>query len=121
MSKRIELRTHYMQGWYEMNADLLLVSTAPDFYLDDPAEPESVTRATLADYMRRWDARTRRLGATNEWILTHEVRQDKDGILTDWEWWELVGTPLHGAALIQTSDDGMLLERITYFDRGIAL
>lgn len=107
-----------MQGWYEMNAELLLATTAADFYFDDPAEPEPVTRATLADYMHRWDTRTRKLGATNEWILTHEIREDKDGVLTDWEWWELVGTPLKGTGLVLTSDAGVLFERITYFDRG---
>jgi len=73
----------------------------------------------LADYMHRWDASTRTLGPTNQWILSNEVREDSDGIPTDWEWWELVGTGLHGTANVQTSYDGVLSERITYFDRNI--
>jgi hypothetical protein len=119
MSKRIDIRARYIQGWYDLNADLLLETTRPDFIFDDPAEPEPVTRAMLADYMHRWDARTRALGSTNQWILSNEVREDKDEILTDWEWWELVGSGLQGTAIIQTSDEGVFSERITYFDRSI--
>lgn len=117
MSKRIELREKYMCGWYELNADLLLETTAIDFVFDDPAEPAPVGRDSIVDYMVRWDARTRSLGGNNEWILTLECRQDKDGILTDWEWWEVADSGLCGTAVVQTSDAGVMFERITYFDR----
>lgn len=117
-SKRIELRETYMQGWYQMDIDRLLASTAPDFIFDDPAEPEPVTRANLAHYMLRWDARVRALGGGNEWRLTHESRVDANGLLTDWEWWQIVGIELQGAAVVVTGNAGVLLERITYFDRG---
>jgi|TARA_B100001540_G_C15738834_1_gene611216 hypothetical protein len=80
--------------------------------------PAPIGKADLGDYMRRWDVRTRPLGADNLWILADEVQQDRDGILTDWECWELPGSPLKGMALVKTSDQGVLLERITYFDRG---
>jgi len=108
-----------MRGWYDLDADLLLESTSPEFLFDDPAEPEPVTRVMLVDYMHRWDARTRALGSNNQWILSNEVREDKEGILTDWEWWELAGTSLHGTAIVLTSDHGVLSERITYFDRNV--
>jgi len=71
----------------------------------------------LAQYMVRWDTQTRLLGATNEWNLSDEARQDNNGILTDWEWWELKGTEVCGMAMVKTRDDGVFLERITYFDR----
>jgi hypothetical protein len=116
-SKRIELRESYMQGWYQMDIEMLLASTAPDFIFDDPAEPEAVTRATLPAYMQRWNRRTRALGGNNQWRLTHESRIDKNGILTDWEWWEVIDSGLQGAALVLTGNAGVLLERITYFDR----
>ncbi len=119
MSKRSEIRARYIQGWYRLNVDLLLETTNANFVFDDPAEPEPVTRAMLSDYMHRWDIRTRALGSTNQWVLSNEVREDKDGILTDWEWWELAGSGLQGTAIVQTSDEGVLLERITYFDRNI--
>ena len=118
-STRIERRSAYMQGWYQMDIEMLLASTAPDFEFDDPAEPEVVSRATLPAYMQRWDKRTRALGADNQWRLTHESRIDENGVLTDWEWWELVDSGLQGAALVLTADTGVLLERITYFDRNI--
>lgn len=119
LSKREALRENYLQGWYRMDIELLLASTSSEFVFDDPAEPEPVTRDMLAGYMQRWDKRTRALGADNQWKLTHELRQDKDGILTDWEWWEVKATDLQGAALILTGDHGVLLERITYFERNL--
>ena len=117
MTTRFELRKRYIEGWYELDADKLMSSTSQDFIFDDPAESEPVSRELLPDYMIRWDKRTRSLGATNVWNLSDEVRQDSDGILTDWEWWELVGTDLRGMAIVKTRDDGVFFERITYFDR----
>ena len=117
MPNRFELRDLYIQGWYELDAGKLLDSVTDDFVFDDPAEPCPVGKTELGAYMRRWDARTRSLGADNRWILTDEVRRDRDGILTDWEWWELLGSPLKGMGLIKTNDRGVFLERITYFDR----
>ena len=117
MSSRIELRERYLQGWYQMDAELLLTSTAHDFIFDDPAEPEPVTRDMLTGYMQRWDRRARAAGGDNQWILSHETRTDIDGILTDWEWWQVIGTELQGAAVVLTNDNGVFLERITYFDR----
>ena len=110
-----------MRGWYEMDAELLLTNTASSFFFDDPAEANPVTRDMLTDYMHRWETRTRALGGNNEWILSLETRVDKDGILTDWEWWELVDSGLCGTAVVQTCDEGVLFERITYFDRSIRL
>ena len=117
MSSRIELRKRYLQGWYQMDAELLLTSTAHDFIFEDPAEPGPVSRDMLPGYMQRWDSRARAAGGNNEWALTHETRTDNDGILTDWEWWEVIGTELQGAAVVLTNDSGVFLERITYFDR----
>ena len=114
---RLKIRKAYMEGWYRMDAELLLATTARDFIFDDPFEPEPVTREMLPDYMLRWDQRTRNLGAENQWKLSQEMLQDKDGVLTNWEWWELLNTKLQGAAVVTTGNDGVLLERITYFDR----
>ncbi len=119
MPKRVELRETYMRGWYELDADLLIESTAAEFFFDDPAEFGPVKRDGLAGYMLRWDQRTRALGANIRWSLSLESRQDKDGVLTDWEWWELNNSGLCGAAVVQTSDEGVLFERITYFDHAV--
>jgi hypothetical protein len=119
MSKRVELRARYMDGWYEMDAEKLVSATTLNFIFDDPAEPAPVDREGLPAYMIRWDKRTRLYGATNQWILRDEVRQDQNDIITDWEWWELVGSKLCGMAVVKTSDVGVFLERITYFDRAL--
>lgn len=114
MTRRFDLRQQYIDGWYELDAGKLVAATALKFEFDDPAEPAPVTRDGLAAYMERW---LERAGGQNEWRLTHQARTDRDGLLTDWEWWEVLGTDLAGAALIVTCDEGVLLERITYFDR----
>ncbi|MEQ8667061.1 MAG: hypothetical protein RIC16_15190 [Rhodospirillales bacterium] len=110
-------RARYMTGWYEMDLEMLLSSTAPGFVFDDPAEPEPVTRETLSKYMQSWACRAAAAGSTGEWLLCDEVRVDRDGMLIDWEQWELVGTRMRGMALVKTTDEGVVLERITYFHR----
>jgi hypothetical protein len=117
MANRFELRATYIEGWYELDSAKLLGSTSDDFIFDDPDEPESVTRILLPEYMERWDRKTRAAGSTNKWQLEDEVRQDRDGVLTDWEWWQVVGTDMQGMAIVKTSDAGVFLERITYFRR----
>jgi len=114
MTKRTELRALHIAGWYEKDAAKLLQATRADYQFDDPAEPAPVTQDGLAGYMLRWDAHA---GGHNNRILQDEVRQDKDGILTDWMWWAVVGTDLTGAAVVKTSDKGLFLERIAYFAR----
>ncbi|NNE22391.1 MAG: hypothetical protein HKN11_07240 [Rhizobiales bacterium] len=114
MAKRHELRTRYIVGWYEQDVGKLMETTADGFVLDDPVESAPVPKDGLAGYMQRWLERT---GGENNWRLTHEVREDKDGILTDWEWWEVLGTDMQGTAVVMTSDAGVQLERITYFNR----
>ena len=102
-----------------MDIEQLLASTAPDFVFDDPAEPEPVRRDGLHAYMQRWDARMRALGGDNRWQLSHRMREDENDQLTEWEWWEVIGTGAQGSAVIVTTDAGVILERITYFDRGL--
>ncbi|MGI9317469.1 MAG: hypothetical protein ACR2QW_09080 [bacterium] len=117
MSTRFDHRRRYIDGWHRMDGEMLLSATSRDFIFDDPAEHTPVTQQELIGYMHRWERRTRALGSTNRWNLENEVRIDENGILTDWEWWELVGTDLCGMAFVKTSDAGVLVEKITYFDR----
>ena len=115
--RRLAMRETYMRGWYEQDIDLLLATTAPDFIFDDPVEPYPIDRAGLNGYMLRWNERMSALGGANEWRLTYHQRQDCCGLITDWEWWEVIGTGVEGTAVVLTSDRGVILERITYFDR----
>ena len=73
-----------------------------------------VTKETLRQYMRDWDARATAAGATGEWELSDVVNVDADGVLLCWEWWKVVGTDMEGAAVIKTTDEGVLSERIVY-------
>lgn len=117
MTNRHNHRNRYIEGWYELNGEKLLASVVSSFVFEDPREAHPINKEGLVDYMYRWNQWTSRLGASNQWQLQHEVRQDKDGIITDWEWWQLLDTPLCGMALVLTSDAGVLTEKITYFDR----
>lgn len=119
MNNRYQHRARYIEGWYEMDKNKLVSSTTDTFVFEDPREPAPVSRLQLGSYMMRWDAWTRSEGASNLWKLDYEVRQDKDGLLTDWEWWELEGTDICGMAFVVTSDAGVVIEKITYFDRKI--
>jgi hypothetical protein len=47
--------------------------------------------------------------------MIDKVVQDKDGVLLEWYWWRLVGTDVEGSAVIKTSDDGVISERLTYY------
>jgi hypothetical protein len=114
LADRFALRAQYIAGWYEMDAEKLVSATRDDFIFDDPAEPAPVSRLGLQEYMWRWQKHAQ---FKNEWILQHQTREDKDGVLTDWLWWEVVGTKLCGAAVVKTSDAGVFLERIVYFKR----
>ncbi len=117
MSNRFEYRRDYIEGWETLDADLLVASVTEDFVFDDPAMPELITRVTLADYMVSWSERVTSLGGTGEFELSDVVNHDQDGVLTCWEWWKCVGTPLEGAAIVKTTDDGVQLERIVYHHR----
>jgi hypothetical protein len=114
MIRREDRRAQHIAGWYEKDLAKLLGALAPGYQFDDPAEPRPVTRADLAGYTQRWDDRAQ---GKNEWILEHEVRQDKDGIQTNWHWWQVIGTNLTGAAVVKTSDEGVFLERTAYLTR----
>ncbi len=115
MSKRAQHRARYIEGWDTMDADKLLASITDDFVFDDPAEPEPITKATLVAYMPRWPEKAGALGVPFQFDITDKVVQDKDGVLLEWYWWRLTGTSVEGSAVIETSDEGVLSERLAYF------
>ena len=114
---RFDYRSNYIAAWYELDECKLVSSCAKEFIFDDPAEPALVYREELPSYMHRWQARVIAQTSDAQWKLEHESRLDKNGILTDWEWWEVLGTDLKGMAVVLTGDRGVILERITYFQR----
>ena len=48
---RFYYREAYIDAWNTLDADKLVSSVSDDFVFDDPAMPELVTKATLADYL----------------------------------------------------------------------
>ena len=115
MSKRAQHRARYIEAWDTMDAGKLLASTSDGFVFDDPADPEPVTKASLVAYMPSWPEKAGALGAPFQFEITDKVVQDKDGVLLEWYWWRLSGTDVEGSALIKTTDEGVISERLTYF------
>ena len=115
MPERTDKRKAYGEGWDTWNADLLLSSLADDFVFDDPAMPEPVTKANMAEYMNGWKDRVRQLGGTGEIGSRDRVTIDEDGAIVSWHWWSFVGTSYEGSAVTRTTDDGVQYERITYY------
>ncbi len=115
MSKRAYYRTLYDEGWKTLDGEKLILAVADSFELDDPALPEPVTKATLAEYIASWDERLKAAGATGEMEISDIVAQDKDGVLLDWNWWKYPGTDMEGAAMIKTTDEGVAYERMAYY------
>jgi hypothetical protein len=115
MSRRARLRALYIEGWETMDAEKLVSAVADGFEFDDPADPEPVTKATLVDYMPRWPEKAETLGGAFAFEITDKVVQDEDGVLLEWYWWRLAGTDVEGTAVIKTTDEGVVSERLTYY------
>jgi len=115
MSKRYGLRAQYIEGWVTMDAAKLVSSVTDDFVFDDPAEVTPITKAGLANYMPVWPEKARALGTQFDFHIVDKVVQDRDGVLLEWYWWRLAGTDVEGSAVIKTSDEGVVYERLTYY------
>ena len=98
-----------------MDAAKLVSAVADDFVFDDPAEPGPVTKADLARYLPVWPEKARELGAEFDFHIVDKVVQDRDGVLLEWYWWRLRGAEVEGAALIKTTDAGVVSERLSYY------
>lgn len=117
MSKRREHLTAYVEGWRSMNVERVLSALAEGFVFDDPARSEPVTKATMSDYMASWEKRTTASSGPWRYEDSHQVVEDRDGVLLRWKWWHIAGSDIQGSALTKTSDEGMLFERIAYYPR----
>ena len=115
MPKRHDHLAAYVEGWRAMDADLVLSALADGFVFDDPAHCEPVTKSTMTAYMSSWNERTEALSGSWRYENSHEVVEDRDGVLLRWKWWHFAGTDIQGSALTKTSDEGMLFERIAYY------
>ncbi len=115
MSPREQQRARYIEGWNSMDAETLLASVTEDFFYDDPTEPTRITREMLVAYMPVWPEKAAALGAAFEFDMLDKVVQDRNGLLTEWYWWQLCGTDVEGSAVIKTCDRGVMWEKLTYF------
>ena len=115
MIKREQHRARYIEGWNTMNAHMLMSSITANFIFDDPAEPAPITHAELVEYMPVWPEKAAKLGGKFDFHIVDKVIQDKDGNLLEWYAWTMTGTDVQGTAQIITTDEGVMLERLSYF------
>jgi len=115
MSLRAAHRARHIDAWNNRDLAGLLASTAAGFVFDDPTDPAPVTRDGLAAYMPVWFEKAAALGALFEFRMTERVVEDRDGALTEWYWWTLLGTEVEGSAVVRTIDTGVLLEKFAYY------
>ncbi len=115
MSKRARHRARYIEAWNSMDAAKLLASVTDDFLFDDPTDAEAVTKAALVGYMPKWPAKAAALGAAFEFEIVDKVVHDDGGLLLEWYRWRLIGADVEGSAVIKTSDEGVMSERLTYY------
>lgn len=115
MSVRAEKEKDYDRGWDTWDAELLLSSLTDGFFFDDPAMPQPVDKAKIAEYMMSWQDRVKSLGGTGEIEIRDRVTIDQDGVILSWYWWSFVGTKYEGAAVQKITDEGVQYERIAYY------
>ena len=65
--------------------------------------------------MPKWPAKAAALGAAFEFEIVDKVVRDDGRLLLEWYWWRLIGADVEGSAVIKTSDNGVMSERLTYF------
>jgi hypothetical protein len=110
----------YAAGWKKGNAETILQSAAKEYTFDDPSAGVS-QRSDFQRYLSQLKdqvKRTRGKGADDSFMeLSHVVTQQEDDAITAWCWWEIPGTKLKGAGLINVGPDGVRSERITYYTK----
>jgi hypothetical protein len=114
-SDRFEHMKLFFDSWEK--PDQVLQAMAPDFTMDDPAEPLPIGRAEFGAWMDRWLERLHAAGATGAVENLHQAEIDRDGVLHHWTWWRFPGTDFEGAALITATDEGVTRQRIAYHRR----
>ena len=110
----------YGRGWQAGDAAQILVASAAGFICEDPVAG-AITRADFPAYLDAFKSRVAALrasaGASAVGLMTFSdfavaAGADED---TAWAWWRVPGTALEGGGLIRIGDDGVRLERMTYF------
>jgi hypothetical protein len=115
----------YGRGWQLGDAGQILAAAAPGFVCEDPVAG-AIARAEFPAYLDAFKARAVALRASQSAspgkVLTGELMAFSDFAVaeardetTAWAWWRVPGTSLQGAGLIRIGDDGVRLERMTYF------
>jgi len=111
----------YAEGWASGNAETILQSAAKGYTFDDPSAGV-IQRNDFQRYLSQLKetvARTRGGNTTDTPFmkLSHVVTQKENEGITAWCWWEIPGTKLTGAGLINVGPDGVRSERIAYYTK----
>ena len=110
----------YLQGWKLGDGELSMSATAEGFYYDDP-NTGRIQREGFVDFVNDFKKAAVEMGGEEnaDPFLSYcdTVIQDDELPATVWCWWQAVGTPLQGSAVIKVDESGILSERIAYFSK----
>ncbi len=115
MSRRLEMLKEYQAGVRAMDPARAMAVAAPSFRFVDGALDYPVTRETFSDYLLGWETRMQSIGGTGRYEVSDELEQDLPEFLLRWGWWKFLGTEIEGSALVKVSDEGVLYEKIAYY------
>ena len=111
----------YLQGWIKGDSALLLAETADGYYFDDPNRGR-IAKTDFEAYVDEIKAeadgfRGDRPFDNFEDLSEIVTKEQDDGTVTVWFWWEITGTPIEGASLVKVGEAGVLSETICYYGR----
>lgn len=111
----------YAEGWIKGDPDTVISSLADDYVLDDPSAGQ-ISKAGFRDYFKEVKAMVDSTGGGGAPFMeiTELVTSEKDGVLTAWAWWKILGTPMEGGGLIKVTDSGAISERLTNYAKPAA-
>ena len=108
----------YAEGWTKGDFDTVASAMADEYIIDDPSVGQT-SKAEFRDYFNKVKEMVTSMGGGGDPFmeLTDLVISEKDGILTAWCWWEILGTPMKGSGLIKVTDNGVISERLANYTK----
>ena len=110
----------YAEGWTKGDADLILKAAAESYAFDDP-NTGVISKNEFSSYLAglKETVSSLRAGAQlGTFMEISEVLTDeKDGVLTAWCWWSIMGTEIKGSGLIKVGAEGVRSEVIAYYTK----
>jgi hypothetical protein len=109
----------YLRGWETGDSSLLLSQTVEGFFFDDPNRG-IIARADYEAYVAEIWEEAREYRGDHQLDHLEDLseilhKEENDGTVSVWFWWEIAGTPIAGSSLVKMNSEGVLSETICYY------